>query len=95
MSEEMEFRHDPGRGRFTSPTSEGEAYVVYREVDEKTLDFTSTWVPEAERGAGIGGKLVRRALEWAREHGRRVIPTCPFVGRVVERHPEYRDVIAE
>lgn len=45
------------------------------------------------RGRGIGTRLVLHALEDARERGLRVVPSCPFVGEVVERHPEYADLL--
>ena len=47
----------------------------------------------ALRGHGVGEKLVRQALEWAREEGLRVIPSCWFVDTVVRRHPEYETLL--
>jgi predicted GNAT family acetyltransferase len=51
-------------------------------------------VPREHRGAGLASQLTVRALEYAREHGYRVRPTCPFVAAYLERHPEYRDLRA-
>lgn len=90
----MEIRHDPDRGRFVTRLDAGEAYLSYREADDDRLDFTSTFVPPAHRNEGIGEALVVEGLEHAREEGKRVIPSCPFVRSVVEdRRREYRDVL--
>jgi predicted GNAT family acetyltransferase len=50
--------------------------------------------PEFE-GAGLGGTLVRGALDNARDRGMSVLPFCPFVNSWIERHPEYTDLVPE
>jgi uncharacterized protein len=45
-------------------------------------------------GRGLGSRLVRFALDDARERGLKVNPLCPFVGEVITRHPEYSDLLA-
>lgn len=91
----MEIRHESDRQRFVADADGGQGTLDYRRRDEKTLDFRSTFVPRELRGHGIGAKLVLHGLDYAREHGLAVIPTCPFVERVIEDHPEYRDLVAE
>lgn len=86
--------HDEKRHRFVISLDEGEATLDYEPAGDGKLDYRSTFVPEARRGEGIGGELVMQALEYAREEGVRVIPTCPFVSWVVEQNPQYEDVIA-
>lgn len=51
------------------------------------------YVLPAARGRGIGGALVQAALTYARAEGRRVIPTCWYVGTWVAEHPEFRDLL--
>lgn len=92
---EIELRHEPEASRFVARVEGDAARVEYEEVGEDTLDFTSTWVPPALRGEGIGETIVVQALEWARDHDKRVIPTCPFVTKVIENHPEHRDLVVE
>jgi predicted GNAT family acetyltransferase len=84
----IEIRHDMDHNRFTAETAHGEAVLEYSRADAGTLDYRSTFVPAADRGAGIGEALVVHALDWAEENGFEVLPTCPFVRRVLERHPE-------
>ena len=53
-----------------------------------------TLVPHAIEGKGVGTKLIRAALDSARDQKLKVIPQCSFVRAYIERHPEYRDVLA-
>lgn len=48
------------------PASEDACTII---VDDTTASITGAFTMEAERGTGIGSKLVGRALEWARERG--------------------------
>lgn len=77
--------HDHGR-RFWLELNGEVAYLAYRFVDEKTVDYASTWTPHALRGRGVATQLVRHALAWAREQGLTVLPSCWFVQKVLA-HP--------
>ena len=44
-------------------------------------------------GRGYGSRLVRSALDYARDNGLKVIPSCSFVGVYLERHPEYKALL--
>jgi uncharacterized protein len=90
---EVDVQHRESAKRFTAPTPSGLAYMSYAEPDERTIDLQHTVVPEADRGRGVGGALVRTAFGHAREVGKRVIPTCPFVKAWLERHPDQADVV--
>ena len=79
--------HDLDNNRFVARTAHGEAVLEYSRADADTLDYRRTFVPEADRGAGIGEALVLHALDWAEENGFEVLPSCPFVRRVLERQP--------
>ena len=72
--------HEPTRRRFVAHAGG---------LEQDVVDFRSTYVDPSLRGHGVGEKLVRQALDWAREEGLKVIPTCWFVDTVVRRHPEY------
>lgn len=87
----MQIHHDAEASQFVAEVEEGEAYLAYEEVAPGVWDLQHTYVSPAERGEGVGEALVRHALERARGGGVRVIPTCPFVARWLEDHPEYAD----
>ena len=44
-------------------------------------------------GQGLGGVLVRAALDRARERGLAVLPQCPFVRGWIAKHPDYADLV--
>ncbi len=80
--------------RFELPTEAGTAILEFAELPGGVLDLRHTLVPRADRGRGAGRLLVQQALDWARDHDRHIVPTCPFVEAWIERHPEYRDLLA-
>lgn len=53
-----------------------------------------TEVADGHARQGLGGRLVRRALEAARADGKTVIPTCPFANAYIDRHPELDEFLA-
>lgn len=60
-----------------------------------TITFTHTDVPEALAGRGVGSKLARAALEYARTEKLRVVPLCPFIAAYIRKHPaDYADLVA-
>lgn len=61
--------------------------------DNKTLDYYSTFVPPELRGQKIADKITLFALDYAKENHYKVIPSCPFVKSLIERHPEYKELV--
>ena len=90
-----ETRHDPENTRFVIALEGAVATLEYHHAGERTLDFTSTFVPVEHRNKRVGERLVLDALDYARENGYRVIPSCPFVRAVARRHREYQDLLTE
>ena len=88
----LSIRHEPDARRFATDVSGKTAYITYRELDGQTLELNHTYVPRESRGGGVASQLTSRALQHAREHGYRVVPSCPFVAAYIERHPEYREL---
>ncbi|MGX5655246.1 GNAT family N-acetyltransferase [Geodermatophilus nigrescens] len=60
----------------------------------ETVVFTHTEIDPDSEGSGLGGKLVRAALDDVRGRGGSVVPQCSFVRGWIERHPEYGDLVA-
>jgi predicted GNAT family acetyltransferase len=51
-------------------------------------------VDDSRRGQGVGAKLVRAAVDWARAESVRLLPLCPYARSVFDKTPEYSDVLA-
>lgn len=56
--------------------------------------FPHTVIEPRFGGQGLGGVLVRHALDDVRAQGRSVVPACSFVERFIEKHPDYQDLLA-
>lgn len=89
----MQIQHDSEAREFSLPVEDGKAYIQYAQPDDQTLDLQHTIVPPEGQGRGVGSALVEHVLQYAREQGKRVVPSCPFVGTWLERHPEYQDLV--
>ncbi len=90
----MDVVHDEAHHRFVLARQGGEAVLYYDMVDDHTVDFQSTFVPVELRGSNLGTVVVKAALDWARSRQLKVVPSCWFVGNVMNRHGEYRDLLA-
>jgi predicted GNAT family acetyltransferase len=78
---------------FTLTVGEHRAVAAYQ-LEGETIVFTHTVVPPEIEGRGVGTKLIRGALDIARDRGWKVVPQCPFVRAYIEKHPEMRDLLA-
>lgn len=71
----------------------GHRAVAAYQLEGDTIVFTHTLVPQPLEGRGVGTKLIRAALDSARDRGLKVIPQCEFVRAYIGKHPEYRDLL--
>ena len=86
-------RHNQQEHRFEADV-EGMISVAEYEQRGTEMIMTQTFVPPALRGQGIAEKLVRVALEFARTERLRVVPACSYVAAFIQRHPEFRPLLA-
>jgi len=89
---EAAVHHDRSHLRFNIDLDGTTALLTYKEVGE-TIYFVHTEVPAPMEGKGIGGRLAKAGLEYAREHGLKVVARCPFIASYLQRHPEYQDLL--
>ena len=73
---------------------DGKLAVADYHVEGERMIFTHTFVPPELRGRGIAEKLVRVALEHARSERLRVVPACSYVETFIERHTEFKPLLA-
>lgn len=93
MGEEGEVRHDGKRRRFELEADGATGFLTYM-MKGSTIVFTHTIVPPELEGKGIGSRIVKAGLDHARAEGLKVVPQCSFVNGYIERHREYRDLVA-
>ncbi len=64
-------------------------------VEGCVMTLFHTKVPKELEGRGLGGKIVKFALEYAKGSGLKVVPQCPFVRSYIDRHEEYQELVSE
>ncbi|MDB4906655.1 MAG: GCN5-related N-acetyltransferase [Gemmatimonadetes bacterium] len=90
----MTVEHDAQARRFFVRTAHGLAYLAYEQKDGDVIDLQHTVVPDSAQGEGVGESLVRAALDHAKATSSKIIPTCTFVRGWIDKHPEFRRMIA-
>lgn len=92
--DQLDLQHDEEGGRYVLRSAgETVGLVDYRQ-DGDVLDLHHTEVVPEGQGQGIGTVLVRQVLDELRTHGQQIVPSCPFVAKFVEEHPDYADLVA-
>lgn len=92
-TERIEVEHNSGESRFEAELNGKLALLTYR-LRDSSIVFLHTEVPPEFEGRGIGGKLARAGLDYARSSALKVVPKCPFIAEYIRRHPEFEDLLA-
>lgn len=69
------------------------AEMTFSMAGEKRMIIDHTEVSDSLRGMGAGKQLVTAAVEYARNHGIKILPLCPFAKSVFDRVKEFQDVL--
>jgi len=86
--------HDIERNQFYLEFEGKRAFLDYKEIDNKLLEYYQTFVPRALRKQGLASLVVYAALEYAKNNGIKIIPVCSFVKHFIETHKVYHDLVA-
>jgi len=68
-------------------------FLNYRQKPGQ-LELVHTEIDPQYEGQGLAAQLVRGALDDARASGHKIVPSCSYVAKFVERHPDYQDLVA-
>lgn len=92
---ELQVQHDKSKEKFFALVDGKEAKLEYSVLpDGKTLNYKHTFVPEELRGRGIAEIVVKFALDYARDNGFKIIPTCSYVKRIIAKNPQYQSLVS-
>ncbi|HET9503686.1 MAG TPA: GNAT family N-acetyltransferase [Hymenobacter sp.] len=90
----MQIHHDPANQEFTAGSPSDPAELAYSLPQAGIIDFTHTFVPEAQRGQGLAEELARTGLAYARQQHLKVRTSCKFMRAFVQRNKEeYQDIL--
>ena len=94
----MEIKHiESGKGGEFVVEENGNrsAEMAYTNAGEKLIIIDHTFVESNLRGSGIAKDLVAEGINFARKNNLKVTPLCPFAKAIIERTPEFQDVLAD
>jgi predicted GNAT family acetyltransferase len=92
----IQHKQDDTRGMFfVEEDDEVAAEMIYNTTSDNKMLIEHTEVGETLRGKNIGIELVHAGVEYARHHGMKIIPVCSFARKVLEKKPEWQDVLEE
>jgi predicted GNAT family acetyltransferase len=86
--------NDKQGSRFVMDVGGDEVYLLYSE-DKETLDLYSTFTPTSLRGQGLAVKVVIAALEYAKENKLKVVASCWYVRKFLEKHTEFHGLVKQ
>jgi predicted GNAT family acetyltransferase len=68
--------------------------IAEYELDGDRVILTHTEVLPQHEGKGYGSALAKQVLGEVGGQGLKVVPSCEFMAAYIDRHPEYRELLA-
>lgn len=85
VNSDIAVQHDIDGRMFYIDGVGGRAYLTYMDLGKQTIDVYRTFVPDAMRGQGLAALLAAEALKFATEQGYKVIASCTYMERYIQR----------
>lgn len=89
----MDIKHESNKF-FVERESDELASLAYT-PDDEVLTVVHTVVSPELSGQGVGKKLVGEVVQYARDEGKSIDAQCSFARSVIEKHPEFQDVLID
>lgn len=94
----MNIQHDEHRSNgafYIEEDGEWTAEMTYKKSGADTIIIDHTEVDESLRGKGVGERLVKAGVEYARKNNLKIVAQCPFTAKVIDETPEFQDVLSK
>ncbi|HLR19385.1 MAG TPA: GNAT family N-acetyltransferase [Staphylococcus sp.] len=72
-----------------------QAQITFKQQGDNQIDIDHTGVPDELGGQGLGSKLVKAVVDYARNNNLKVTASCPFAEAVIKKNSEYQDVYVD
>lgn len=79
---------------FLEDEEEMVAEIVYAKSGDNLLIIEHTDVDATLRDQNFGYELVQKTVDYARMHGMKVSPVCPFAKAIFDKKPEWAELLA-
>ncbi|GAA4748411.1 GNAT family N-acetyltransferase [Flavisolibacter ginsenosidimutans] len=92
----MHIQHKEGQNHgtfFVEDDGDIVAEIVYAKGNENSIIIEHTEVDKDLQGHNIGYELVHKVVDYARLHGLKVSPVCPFAKAVFDKRADFKDVL--
>lgn len=92
----MHIQHKDGKHHsmfFVEEDGDIVAEIVYAKGSDNIIIIEHTEVDEALQGHNVGFELVHKVVDYARTHGLKISPVCPFAKAVFDKRADFRDVL--
>ncbi|NDI97839.1 N-acetyltransferase [Flavobacterium sp. LaA7.5] len=91
---ETVFTVNEAQNQFELAIGDSIAFLEYYTEGNKIF-MTHTEAPEELRGTGAAPRLVGMAMQYAKDNNLAVVPLCSYVGKYINNHPEWYDILTE
>jgi predicted GNAT family acetyltransferase len=92
---DIRLNHKEKDSLFIARVDKMQARLQYTMRNKNTIDFISTYVPPEIRNKGIGQRLAKAGLDYAKENNFKVIPTCSFIRDFIDKNSEFKNLVEE
>ncbi len=89
----MEIKHGTNKFYVGEDEQNFSAQMTYVPSGEDLMIIDHTEVSDELRGQNVGKLLVESGVNYARENNLKVVPLCPFAKALIDKTPEYQDVL--
>jgi len=91
---EVKQNDDTKHGSFEASIDGNKAgLMTYTWAGEDRFIIDHTEVEEAYNGKGVGKEMLIKAVEFARENNKKIIPLCPFAKATFQKNEDLQDVL--
>jgi predicted GNAT family acetyltransferase len=93
----MQVQHEELRKKgafFFEENGQRVAEMLYFHSKPGEITIYHTEVSATLAGKGVGRELVTAGVKYARENDLRIVPTCSYAKSVIDKTPEFQDVLA-
>jgi predicted GNAT family acetyltransferase len=94
MKDDIAFADNAAEHRFELRQGGAVAAIADYRLEGDVVRFTHTEVQPQHEGKGLGSRLAAAALDDVKRRGLKADPACQFIAAYIEKHPQYRGLLA-